>query len=93
MIGDVKNGFEHEFKRNYKPSASSSKHQIVHVSKVAAEHVVDVTGNGSQSKDTTAHDDIERHALGLPAPPKSLKPVDAGVSCCTYSTMLAYSIP
>ena len=93
VVGDVRNGFEHEFKRNYKPSATTTKHEIIYVSKVASEHVVDVPGNGSRSVDTTAHDDIERAALALPAPPKSLKPVQAGVSCCTCSTVCLHSAP
>ena len=93
VVGDVRNGFEHEFKRNYKPSATSTRHEIVHISKVASEHVVDVPGNGSRSVDTTAHDDIERAALALPAPPKSLKPVQAEVSCCTCPTVCLHSAP
>lgn len=71
---DAAKGFEHEFQRNYSTAGTQRKHSLVLLANVEDKHIVDVPGDGSQSSDKTAADDIERQALAIPAPAKSLNP-------------------
>ena len=79
VFGDAAKGFEHEFQRNYSTAGTQRKHSLVLLANVEDKHIVDVPGDGSQSSDKTAADDIERQALAIPAPVKSLNPSADGV--------------
>lgn len=79
VFGDVANGFEHEFQRNYNPFNDQLKHSLVLLAEVEEKNVVDVPGDGSQTSDKNAMDDIERVALATLAPSKSLKASTDGV--------------
>ncbi|KZP20357.1 hypothetical protein FIBSPDRAFT_742513 [Athelia psychrophila] len=71
--GDPSTGFCHEFERNYDPSSTANKTTMLHLCDVQDEHVLDVPGDGSPSIDTNVMDDIERVALGVRPPPKTLR--------------------
>jgi hypothetical protein len=79
VFGDAAQGFEHEFQRNYSPAGTQRKHSLVLLAKVEDRYVVDVPGDGSQSSDKDAVDDIERKVLATIAPPKSLNSSADGV--------------
>ncbi|KAF2258102.1 hypothetical protein CC78DRAFT_479708 [Lojkania enalia] len=70
--GDAANGFIISFERNYNLGSTSRRHQILPVDQVLDHHVVDVKGDGSRSRDQTAHDYLEEVALSIPAPGRSL---------------------
>jgi len=72
VVGDVATGFEHQFKRNYSLITTTRRYDLVLLAKVDDKHVVDVPGNGEGSSDKNPADDIERKALTVPAPGKSL---------------------
>lgn len=72
VLGDPANGFDHEFIRNYNPSIDSRTHRFVLLGKVKDKDIVDVPVDGTPSADKIAVDDIERNALAVPAPGKSL---------------------
>lgn len=72
VTGDVVNGFEHEFKRNYSLAKTTRRYNQILLATVDDKYVVDVPGDGSQSSDQAPADDIERKALTIPAPAKSL---------------------
>ena len=71
--GDVVNGFQHEFKRNYNLSEEDRAHRLFLLAQVEDQWVVDVPGDGSFSVDTTPTDGVETIALSVPAPGKSLR--------------------
>jgi hypothetical protein len=73
VTGDVLGGFVHEFKRNYQLGGTVRRFSCLELGQVHASNVVDVAGDGSSSSDTLAYDAIERCALSIPAPPKSLQ--------------------
>lgn len=86
VTGDVREGFQHQFKRNYDLSETTHGYQRIALPSVAANHIVDVRGNGQRSSDTTPHDDLERIALEVPAPGPSLRSATAGVSAFDSSS-------
>ena len=71
VFGDVANGFEHEFKRNYEPDGTNRRNSLIELAQVEDDHVVDSPGEDF-SVDTNPLDDVERVALSIPAPSKSL---------------------
>ncbi|TDL30184.1 hypothetical protein BD410DRAFT_893314 [Rickenella mellea] len=74
VIGDASSGFEHEFVRNHDlEEESHRRNDLVLLAKVNEEHIVDSLEDGSNVNDATAVDDIERKALEIPAPVKSLR--------------------
>jgi hypothetical protein len=70
--GDAANGFEVLFQRNYAVDATTRQHETLLLAEVSDEHVVDVKGDGSPTSDSTAHDNLERILLSVPAPAASL---------------------
>ena len=73
-------GFWHEFERNYDPNSTRDQKTLLHLCDVKDEHLLDVPGDGNPFIDTNAVDDIERVALGLRPPPKTLRSVDTPAS-------------
>lgn len=86
VTGNVLRGFEHEFKRNYDVSHTTRPHRVVVIGHVADHIIVDVPGNGESSTDTTPHDNLERIALGVPAPGPSLNSVSNPVCYATLAS-------
>jgi hypothetical protein len=82
--GDAANGFDISFERNYDLGSTPRAYRKLPLADVLDQYVVDVRGDGSQSKDQTAHDCIEEVALSIPAPGRSLVSVAAQV-CCSGS--------
>jgi hypothetical protein len=80
VVGDPREGFEHEFKRNEELEGTGCRYHQFLLASVPKAFVVDVVGDGSFTTDKVAVDVIERCALSVPAPGKSLKPVDGEVS-------------
>lgn len=80
VTGDAITGFDHEFKRNYSFADTLRKYSLIHLSSVEDKHVVDTPGDGSLSLDKDPVDDIERKALTVPAPGKSLLSAASQVS-------------
>ncbi|KAF7973079.1 hypothetical protein HWV62_16274, partial [Athelia sp. TMB] len=74
--GDPGLGFWHEFERNYDPNCTRDKKTLLHLCDVKDKHLLDVPGDGNPSIDTNAVDDIERVALCLNPPPKTLRSLD-----------------
>jgi len=72
VTGDAASGFQHEFKRNYNLLTTGRAHKLTLLAKVSSRHVTDTLGDGLFSIDTIAVDDIERQALAIEAPGKSL---------------------
>lgn len=70
--GDASQGFRVVFKRNYVPEEDTRQYQKLLHAEVSDRHVVDVKGTGTQVSDSTAHDDLERVLLSVPAPGPSL---------------------
>jgi hypothetical protein len=79
-VGNVAQGFDHEFKRNYVLAGTTRRYQIFLLASVPDEFVVDVVGDGSYGTDKIAADTIERCALSIPAPEKSLNSADNDAS-------------
>jgi hypothetical protein len=77
VVGDPREGFEHEFKRNDELEGTGCRYHQFLLASVPKAFVVDVVGDGSFTTDKVAVDGIERCALSVPAPGKSLKPVDS----------------
>lgn len=73
VTGDSFRGFQHEFQRNYYPSTTGRTHSLILLASVEDQFVKDVPGNREFSVDTDAADDIEKKALEIPAPGKSLR--------------------
>jgi hypothetical protein len=71
--GDAANGFQHEFKRNYDLSEEDRAYRLFLLAQVNDRWVVDVPGDGLFSVDTIPVDGVERIALSVPAPGKSLR--------------------
>jgi len=57
---------------NTNSKGTTRRYDLVPLAKVDDKHVVDVPGNGEGSSDKNPADDIERKALTVPAPGKSL---------------------
>lgn len=79
VTGDSAQGFEHEFVRNYNATGTKRQRSLFLLAEVDDKHVVDVPGDGTESIDTSAADDIERSALSIPAPGKSLRVTGSSV--------------
>lgn len=77
--GSPREGFSHEFKRNYDISITSRSKLIIFLGFVDARSIVDVPGGGSYTTDTTAADVIEEWALRVQAPGPSLRSSTASV--------------
>ncbi|KAF8606902.1 hypothetical protein BDV93DRAFT_520521 [Ceratobasidium sp. AG-I] len=81
-VGDPATGFVHEFQRNFCPERVSSGNIsiILLSSRVEASHIVDGDEAEDSTIDAVALDDIERVALTIPPPVKSLNSVGQGGS-------------
>ncbi|KAF2801836.1 uncharacterized protein BDZ99DRAFT_469349 [Mytilinidion resinicola] len=66
-VGDAATGFEIIIEREYDLRNITQRYQLV-----ALDEVSDVKEDGRNSKDSTAYDCIEKVALSVPAPKKSL---------------------
>lgn len=88
--GDPSTGFCHEFERNYDPDSTTSQKKLLHLCDVEERCVVDVIGDGTASIDTYAVDDVERTALQVCAPPKTLRSSDDPVSA--HSRQIACNV-
>lgn len=77
--GDPSTGFCHEFERNYDPNSTADRKKLLYLCDVEEEHIVDMIGDGAASIDAHAVDDIERMALQVCAPPKTLRSFDDSV--------------
>jgi hypothetical protein len=74
VTGDSRQGFVHEFKRNYELDGTGRAYGILPFGSVSeSTDVVDVVGNEEFSTDNVASDIIEEYALAVPAPEKSLR--------------------
>lgn len=74
-IGDTTEGFEVEFVRNYNLITQHRPREIVFLASIDEKYIVDTPGDGSKIEDRNAVDDIERRALSIPTPGKSLASV------------------
>lgn len=74
VTGDSFSGFGHELKRGYSTVNTDRKPDLFFLANVEDRHIVDtpVCGVDTIVVDTIAVDDIERIALAIPAPAKSL---------------------
>lgn len=81
-VGDPATGFVHEFQRNFWPERVSSGtiSTILLSDHVEASHIVDGEEAEESTIDAEAVDDVERVALGIPPPVKSLNSVTQNVS-------------
>ncbi|KAL6306021.1 hypothetical protein BKA93DRAFT_730209 [Sparassis latifolia] len=70
VAGDAFTGFVHEFARQYSIASTARKHTLVFLAQVQDIHVGDVIDR--EGCDNEPVDDIERAALSVPAPGKSL---------------------
>lgn len=77
VVGDVAHGFDHKFKRNYVLGETTRQYQTFFLTSVLDEFIVDVVGDRSYGTDKITADSIERCALSIPAPEKSLKSADS----------------
>jgi len=77
--GSPREGFSHEFKRNYDMPGTSRSKSIIFLCWVDARNIVDTPGDGSFTTDTTAVDVIEEWALRNAAPGPSLRSSSASV--------------
>lgn len=77
--GDAATGFQIVFERNYDISSETRRHQVLRLDQVSDYYVVDVKGYGNLIEDQTAHDDLERVVLSVPAPAQSLVAVTSQV--------------
>ncbi|KAJ7288477.1 hypothetical protein C8J57DRAFT_517703 [Mycena rebaudengoi] len=73
VTGDAAGGFAHEFSRNYRRSEDSRRHSVVLLGEVPDEWVVDDSPGPENAVDTEPQDELERVALGVPAPGKTLR--------------------
>ncbi|KDR78330.1 hypothetical protein GALMADRAFT_94990 [Galerina marginata CBS 339.88] len=73
VTGNPHVGFEHEFMRNYCIEDTTRKLNLIKLANVDSKYVVDVPGDGTLSTDTGAADEIEKIALTVTPPSKSLR--------------------
>lgn len=73
VTGSAFAGFELQFKRNFDPESLGQAYSHVFLAKVDDEVIIDTAvGDGTFFIDTTPVDNIERKAVAIPAPAKSL---------------------
>src|ERR1700749_2017095 len=89
VTGDVFEGFVHEFKRNYVLEGTRRKYHSSLIATVPDASAVDVVGDGGLSMDRNAADAIERAALSIPAPAKSLLSFENSVGLRCFSIPLS----
>lgn len=90
--GDALTGFQIYFERNYDISTTARAHQAIPLAQVLDHYVVDVTGDGTCSRDQTAHDRIEQVALGIPPPGASLVSATSSVCVLDFSAAVLFKM-
>lgn len=70
--GDPLHGFAHEFERGYVPSEDPEKPPAVLKLGAIAERLIRAEGSAPDGNDSTAHNQLERLALSVDAPGRSL---------------------
>ena len=76
--GDVRQGFEMEFIRNYDMRQTRSYPELIEIGRVPANMVQDDTG--AHEKDKIPRDDFERLCASVPPPGPSMNSASTGVS-------------
>jgi hypothetical protein len=73
VVGDTRNGFSHQFRRNYDMSKTSRTHLVHFIGWTEVANITDGINSGDIVEDTTATDVIEEWALRVATPSPSLK--------------------
>ena len=90
VVGDSLNGFTHEFVRNENLEDETRSYSLIDIGEVDAEIVADAaadTGRDSEIRDAAAVDELERLALEVPAPMKTLRAAADVVSSAYHAGM------
>lgn len=90
VVGDVRNGFQHQIKRNYNHSLSNARHRVINIGHVHSSHFSDVTGDGSFYIDTVARNSFEQALLSVPAPGPSMNPASGPVRLLSRARLLTH---
>jgi hypothetical protein len=90
VVGDVRNGFHHQIKRNYNHALSTTRHRVINIGHVHSSHFSDVIGDGSPHTDMVAHNSFEQALLSVPAPGPSLNPATGTVRFLSRARLLTH---
>lgn len=77
VTGSLKEGFVHEFKRNYKPDDTGRSLQVLPLGHIPAAAIEDFPHSDEITLDVTPIDQLEREALSVPAPGPSMRSASA----------------
>jgi len=77
VIGDVRDGFTHQFTRGYNCSMTRRKHTTFTLGDVGLEYLVGAVSEAETGSDP--NNELENVAISIPAPGKSLRSVDQSV--------------
>lgn len=88
--GDAKNGFRHEFTRNYDTTQTLSRKEVLFLGWTDTANVIDGSNEGPLLRDATATDTIERWALQIRAPDPSLRSQGSSSSVSENKTLHFY---
>lgn len=78
VTGTLRNGFEHEFQRDYDPESTGRAHSLVALGAVDASVVATLASVDTEDMMTTPSNRLEQLALTVPAPGPSLRSSSRG---------------